>query len=84
MEVVEGEEVEVVSWEDWEGQPNLIIPTRIHSEPQQAPALCLETHLRKAAESSVERLALRLVGLVASPLSPPSLGLGQVCSFMEI
>ena len=47
LEVAEGEEVEVVSWEDWEVQPSLIIPTRIHSEPQQVPALSLEIFSRQ-------------------------------------
>ena len=78
MEVVEGEEVGAASWEDWEVQLNLKIPTRILSEPQQAPALSLEIHLRKAAASSEERPALRLVDLAPSLLSLPSLGPGQV------
>ena len=76
MEVEEVEEE--ASWEDWEGQPSLKIPTRIHSEPQQAPAPSLETHPRKAAAYLVELPALLLGALGRRLLSPPSLEQGQV------
>ena len=78
MELVEAVEVEEASWEDWEDQLSLIIPTRIHSEPQRAQALSLETHHRKAAAYLVELPALLLGALGRSLLSPPSLEQGQV------
>ena len=74
------EEVEEAFWEDWEGQLSLIIPTRIHSEPQLGPALSLEIHPRKAAAFFLELPAHLLVDLQRRLPSLPSLGLGQVCS----
>ena len=75
---LEAVEVEEASWEDWEDQLSLIIPTRIHSEPQRAQALSLETHHRKAAAYLVELPARLLVAQERSLLSPPSLGREQV------
>ena len=79
LELVEVEQVEEASWVDLEARLSLRIPTRIHSEPQRAPALSLETQRhRKAAAYLVELPARLLVALEDRLLSPPSLGLGQV------
>jgi len=58
---LEGEEE--ASWEDWEAQPRLKPPIRIHSEHQPAPAQTrsLEVPDLRQAASLVELAALRSV-----------------------